>query len=102
MSAGHVAGACGPCFCVKEVLAAGERTIRQACLSMGVTLTTDRTECLLSFVVYSLRVFLLLVLPVQCWTVAEVRDRPGGKLYAVGRALYVTPRSHPTAEQQQQ
>ncbi|EFN59955.1 hypothetical protein CHLNCDRAFT_133041 [Chlorella variabilis] len=36
----------------------------------------------------------------KCWTVAEVADRPGGTVYAVGRALYVTPRSHAAAEQQ--
>ena len=29
----------------------------------------------------------------QVWTVAEVADRPGGTIYATGRALYVTPRA---------
>lgn len=30
----------------------------------------------------------------QAWISAEVMDRPGGIVYASGRALYVTPRQY--------
>lgn len=33
----------------------------------------------------------------KIWTVAEVCDRPGGEPYAIGRALYVTPKPKPPA-----
>ena len=36
----------------------------------------------------------------QVWTVAEVADRPGGTIYATGRALYVTPRAAADAQPQ--
>lgn len=38
----------------------------------------------------------------KIWTVAEVADRPGGTVYATGRALYVTPRSQAEKQEQQQ
>ncbi|KAL4447554.1 hypothetical protein ABPG75_004773 [Micractinium tetrahymenae] len=37
----------------------------------------------------------------KIWTVAEVADRPGGEVYAIGRALYVTPRSQVEKQQKQ-
>ncbi len=40
--------------------------------------------------------------PMQIWTVAEVADRPGGAVYATGRALYVTPRSQAEKQEQKQ
>ena len=34
----------------------------------------------------------------KIWTCAEVADRPGGTVYATGRALYVTPKQPQAAD----
>lgn len=38
----------------------------------------------------------------KIWVVAEVADRPGGTVYASGRALYVTPKQAAAATGTQQ
>jgi acyl-coenzyme A thioesterase PaaI-like protein len=35
----------------------------------------------------------------KCWTAAEMRDEPGGTIFATGKALYVTPRQAAETEQ---
>lgn len=37
-------------------------------------------------------------LTLQVWVYAEVADRPGGTVYASGRALYVTPKQAAAAD----